>query len=405
MIGHVFKPPEPLRGQEDGTWAQSTIVKRLPDIAGRVLAENSLSGSVVKQIKDLIAQLPHGQIRFLEDLDAPDALNWERYVTARLGQNWLEVPFLFAETYFYRRILEATGYFKKGDDGEGADPFHLQKQRGLETSNKEIALLCARRDHWQKEGTWQPEVFIELLIKSLWGNQADLSLWPAEKGKRPRPQESQFNDPRILVDHKKAIAEYLSRKGPVGKMHLVADNAGFELVCDLCLVDYLLSTDETKTLYLHLKAHPTFVSDATIKDVMNTQSRLKGSKDPATRRLGLSLENHLDSGALRLQDNYFWTSPLAFWDLPKALQDELEQGDLVLFKGDANYRRLIGDLHWAFTTPFTEIVGWPQSSIVALRSLKSEVVVGLEIGQAETITQVDRNWMTDGKWGMIQFKA
>jgi hypothetical protein len=62
MIGHVFKQHEPLRGQEDGTWAQSTIVKRLPDIAGRVLAENSLSGSAVK---DLTTELPHGQIVFL----------------------------------------------------------------------------------------------------------------------------------------------------------------------------------------------------------------------------------------------------------------------------------------------------------------------------------------------------
>ncbi len=49
------------------------------------------------------------------------------------------------------------------------------------------------------------------------------------------------------------------------------DNAGFEFICDLCLVDFLLGRAFGNQVYLHLKPHPTFVSDAMIKDVLYTR--------------------------------------------------------------------------------------------------------------------------------------
>ena len=43
---------------------------------------------------------------------APDLDAWKNYVNPYLGQNWYQPPWFFTEHYFYRRILEATGYFQ-----------------------------------------------------------------------------------------------------------------------------------------------------------------------------------------------------------------------------------------------------------------------------------------------------
>ncbi|MCZ7669261.1 MAG: hypothetical protein M5U34_19790 [Chloroflexi bacterium] len=41
--------------------------------------------------------------------------------------------------------------------------------------------------------------------------------------------------------------------------------------------------------------------------------------------------------------------------------------------------------------------------LLALRTLKSEIVVNLAEGQAETLTARDPDWLTNGKWGVIHF--
>ncbi|MCZ7669259.1 MAG: damage-control phosphatase ARMT1 family protein [Chloroflexi bacterium] len=73
---------------------------------------------------------------------------------------------------------------------------------------------------------------------------------------------------------------------PHNRIDLIADNAGFELAADLCLVDYLLKSETAVTVHLHLKAHPTFVSDALIKDVEATITFLAGDEDADMRLVG-----------------------------------------------------------------------------------------------------------------------
>jgi hypothetical protein len=49
--------------------------------------------------------------------------------------------------------------------------------------------------------------------------------------------------------------------------------------------------------------------------------------------------------------------------------------------------------------------GFQPSSILALRTLKADVVTGLRAGQAEQVAQLDPDWMVNGSWGLIQFVA
>ncbi|HEX7973997.1 MAG TPA: ARMT1-like domain-containing protein, partial [Anaerolineales bacterium] len=137
--------PAPLRGAEVGSFAWQTVTIRMPEIGRRTLAENEFPNEIADRLEELITDLPTGRLRPLQDTTAPDAADWERYVAPYVGQDWLEAPWFFVETYFYRRILEATGYFQQGPM-RGFDPFASQKRQGLEGSLEAILALASRLD-------------------------------------------------------------------------------------------------------------------------------------------------------------------------------------------------------------------------------------------------------------------
>ncbi len=173
-------------------------------------------------------------------------------------------------------------------------------------------------------------------------------------------------------------------------------------MCDLALIDYALSTRAASSAVIRLKAHPTFVSDAMVKDVHHTINFLAGCGGTA-RALAARLRDHLTGGRLRLTSLDFWTSPLEGWRMPPVTRRALSEAMLVVSKGDAHYRRLLGDRHWPPTTPFADIACYFPAPVVALRTCKSEVAVGLEPGQVEWVAAQDADWLVDGRWGMVQF--
>ncbi|KAF3849907.1 hypothetical protein F7725_019626 [Dissostichus mawsoni] len=77
------------------------------------------------------------------------------------------------------------------------------------------------------------------------------------------------------------------------------------------------------------------------------------------------------------------------------LYANLQGADLVLFKGDLNYRKLVGDRDWDHT-----VLGL---RLCSLRTLKANVQVGLQPGQAEKLTSHEPDWMTCSKYAVIQF--
>jgi hypothetical protein len=80
----------------------------------------------------------------------------------------------------------------------------------------------------------------------------------------------------------------------------------------------------------------------------------------------------------------------------------LAQAHLVIIKGDANYRRLLGDSRWPTTVPAATAVPYFPAPFVALRTLKSDPIVGLPPSLAEQLDQTDAAWRVNGQWGLIQ---
>jgi hypothetical protein len=81
---------------------------------------------------------------------------------------------------------------------------------------------------------------------------------------------------------------------------------------------------------------------------------------------------------------------------------ELGQAALIVAKGDANYRRLLGDRHWAYTAPFEAIVGYMPAPLLAVRTLKSELAAGIAPAQVARAAAADPDWLISGRWGVIQ---
>jgi hypothetical protein len=398
--GPSLPTPESLKGSDAGTFAERTVRVRMPDIARRTLAENDFPTEIAVRLQALIDEMPAGQIRLMHDPGAPDEQAWAGYTIPYLGQNWLEIPLFFAEHYFYRRILEASGYFQPGP-WQGRDPYENQKWAGLLNSRAAIEARVGNLNRAIEDG-WKRGSFLRMLNADLWGNQADLSMWPAGKSNQPAHAE-QLQRQHLLVDDAIAIAQVIEAlPGNPARVDFLVDNAGFELVTDLCLADFLLNAMPAGRVRLQLKAHPTFVSDALAKDILDTVNFLRESGEPDLNAFVTRLEAHLHSGRLQLKEDFYWTSPLESWRMPPDLRQELGEAALVISKGDAQYRRLLGDRHWPYSTPLEKIVNYFPTSLVILRASKSEVMAGLKPGQAEGFSHVDPEWLFNGRWGLIQ---
>ncbi len=377
---------------ERGSFARRTIVERKPQIIRQVIEDNDYPPDIVQALETFREDIASQPMRPLSE-HAPDVASWNRELAAYRGKTWLEVPWYFAETYFYRRLLEAVRYFQPGP-WEGRDPFEKQKRQQEEVAVERLA------DVWVQMADVEPEVAFEALLHScLWGNRADLSNYTvsvqAQGGLTAREERR-----NILIDHTDEVRELLA--GGLQRVDFINDNVGMELLFDLALADFLLVQGWVRAVVFHLKDRPFFVSDAMPKDVQATISLLRAAPDVAVQELGTRLYDHLEAGRLIPKDDPFWTSSLMFRRLPPSLRADLARSNLVILKGDVNYRRLLDDRHWPHATCMEEIAAYFPTSFLVLRTLKGEIMVGLEAGQAEALAAEDSTWLINGKRGITQ---
>ena len=141
---------------------------------------------------------------------------------------------------------------------------------------------------------------------SLWGNQADLSLWPVGSDVDPRNDSRKILKEHLLANDIKQVLRVFNKVDlPVKQVDIMLDNAGFELVSDLALADILLSHGLVDQVILHVKIHPTFVSDVIEADLGKTIQFLTGSEDDDTIHLGKRLETLLKENRIQIQAHIF----------------------------------------------------------------------------------------------------
>jgi hypothetical protein len=288
----------------------------------------------------------------LSVLDSDDAARFAELEPC-VGQPWTSLPWYVGESYLYARIRSAVGWQQTR-----VDPFALAKAR------EEAALPV------DDDGAFLPA----LLRRCLWGNRGDLSL----------PSARDFRDERdadLVIDDSDEAVGLLQRAKRVG---IVLDNAGLELWRDLQLARAL--ADAGADVVLFAKDRPFFVSDALPDDVERLQQRL-------TRR-----------ARVRVEAPAFFTGPgfLQRGAAPDDVWQAFAACDVLVLKGDCNYRRLVGDVPWQADDRGTlgDRCDLP-APVIAVRTLKAEVLVGADPVRCADVAAQSADWLVSGRFGII----
>ena len=349
--------PDKINANDPDSFAYYTIMKRFPHIIDEIIANNVLN--------------------------TQQKSNLEKLKLDMHKDKWLKEPFMDVEFYFYRQILDALDYFDNK-----IDPYKLVKQNALLNKITEIKTIAADLDK-------KIRPLKELLVYNLWSNRADLSLIRQAESTMPDSNEN-----NIIINDIDNILEFFKNK--LNQVDIILDNSGLELSTDLIFCYYLMEEKIADKLFLHTKSYPIFVSDAIPDDVLYTLAVFAESDDMILKKIAIKLLSNIEAGQIIIAADQFWTSCGSFLDLNGRLNDHFNNSDLVIIKGDLNYRRLVEDRYWEYTENIHEVVDYFPTSILIIRSLKSELMLGLSNDDVQQLFRKDPEWLTNGKYGVIQ---
>lgn len=390
-----MKRPAPFR--MDNAFARETMSERLPGILRDVQSANAdYPPAVLRALDQLHDALANGEpIPILDaspvppaDYDAWNAAYWTQ--RAQFDPlTWLNAEWFFAETLLYRLLIQAVRWHETH-----RDPFAATKQAELNGDNLWAVLDAALA----VDGDFA-EKFAALLGFALWGNRVDLSHPSGSLAGQAVAEDD------LLVDHRGELLDYLLGS-PItasnATIHMIIDNTGTELATDFVLADVLLTSGYK--VILHLKAHPTYVSDATTADVWHLLEAMATRGGPPAA-LAKRLRRAWKDERLWLVAPLFWVSSRFLWDMPPGLRAAFEGAHLVILKGDVNYRRAIGDTVWPPELSFSTVMEYFPPPLVALRSLKCDALAGVPSGVVRALDARNESWRTTGQYGIIQFAA
>ncbi|MER7553092.1 protein-glutamate O-methyltransferase family protein [Streptomyces anulatus] len=381
-----------ILSDEPGSFARRVLAKRHPALVQQVRDAFPYGRQQHEALDALLDEITDGVIEPLATTEC-DHERWAVSGQGYFGRSWYDVPFLWSESYFYRKLLGAVGYFGPGP-WQGVDPFAPFKKAELggEAVEEELHALEALANAPAVERS------TALLHASLWGNRADLGFRFAAG----EPEAGDSAVPALVADDSVLLWQLLPvEAGSV--VAVVADNAGRELIPDLILIDHLLEQRHADRIVLYVKPYPYYVSDAMTADVVDCLRRLVEAPGEAGR-IGGRLWKAMAAGRLEVHTHPFFCAPQPYGEMPEDLRGAFGTTALTILKGDLNYRRLVGDRSWDAAASFTDLTRYFPGAVAALRTLKSDVIVGLE---EETLDALERSggaWRTSGTHALIQVR-
>ncbi|CAF0830662.1 unnamed protein product [Didymodactylos carnosus] len=427
--------PPPLSAKDKNSFAYETVKDRLPLIVTRIVDFLARHRSDIlhdfgedadRECKSCIGAMD--KLRYEIARDKPIVLLGDQYPDVEIwnrclqdmrnkGQalSWFQSPWLLVECYMYRCIMQAFYLTKHMNT---TDPFYEMKQRSfLASENAAHTLLSQLDNDLQMKNTEEStlrEQFSTYMEISLWGNRCDLSLSAGSDSSQNHDPFHQLSELKqcLLINHESDVYQYIVKQHSDDFNHdiyfdLILDNAGFELLGDLCLADFLISKRLCSRLTLHLKMMPWFVSDATRQDLDWLFSQLEKSQSEIWQKTVERWKEHVKNGQWIITAHQFYTLPFDYSQMRKYSSDlytSLTNSHLLIFKGDLNYRKLVGDLKWNLNDKFDYALrGFHPTSLVVLRTLKSDVQLELDEQSINYAKNLDSNWMVTGQFGVIQW--
>ncbi|CAO3610807.1 unnamed protein product [Cunninghamella blakesleeana] len=435
-------PPYPTyRATEEGSFAWDSTVRRWPIIIDsgitdmrQAVEKESNSGRkeegdiIIKGLEDLKTEIASDkQLRLLKDNDK-DVNTWNEHIKQYFPEStWFNGSWLFNECYMYRRIQELyslTQHWKE------YDIFNNQKIATFRGSYSSVYDLAVKIPSMIQPMSIENQelIFNEIIQVCLWGNATDLSLltnMTEEDIKRLQATEKEKLAEQlkfVLVNNIDQVWNKL-KDLQNGRIDFVLDNSGFEVFVDLVFTDWLIQTKRASKVVFNCKTIPWFVSDVMPKDVPilfdccldrsffpgnHTEEQVNALETMVKR-----WQHYVQDGQLVIQSDSFWCNGLAYRYLPTEAPElfkDLSQSDLVIFKGDLNFRKLVFDCKWPVTTPFKVALGPDMAerftNVLSLRTNKAETIVGLPEGKDKELedngvpTSV---WKCAGKYAVVAY--
>jgi hypothetical protein len=376
--------PPPIRTDASNAFAHFSMRVRVPKILEDVVRQNDDYAPAVKRSIEALAEAirTNAQLPPLS-FPSPDEAEWAGEIE-RAG--WLASTWFVAECYVYRCLMACVRYWETS-----RDPF-----------------APAKRDELAGDGLWRglaaaldvepsdPRDRVNALLGgALWGNRVDLSYAVGSAFGAHGAAED------LLADDRSWAADALLAPG--ADVHVVTDNTGSELSMDLALADTLMTVAGAR-VSLHVKMHPMFVSDATERDVWDLVGAMR-AKGGAAAELASRLVRAFDGERLRVLPDFFWNGPRFLDERPERLSRELDAATIVVLKGDANYRRAVGDAIWPDGSTFAEATAYFPAPLLCLRTMKSDGLVGIPASRIAELDRADPEWRINGRRGVIQGRA
>ena len=377
-----------ITGEDPTSFAAFTLRNRLPKIVDQIIGDNDFDDSIVANLNELKHLILHGNLDVFIENELV-RVQWQNWLKPWIGKTWFEVQFYFAEAFFYQLILEKTGFFKSGKD-----PFKSQKIRDILENRELFGSILMDFEHFSNKNPDQDRLIKYLLQVSLWGNKADLSQVVTDR------YQADITGEAMVLDESFEIVKFFAWHA--NQIDIILDNSGVELFSDLILAAGLLTARSTKTVVLHAKKYPTFVSDATCSDITDLIQFMKNHENKLVIAFGNRLEDLIRKEVIQLEDHDFWNAPLHFRDIPNDLLNKLNRADLMILKGDANYRRIFEDRKIPANTKMSSLnISLPVPT-TAIRILKSELIVGMDSVKVQALEKKDPEWLVNGRHGLIQ---
>jgi len=371
-----------------GSFARDIIQNIYPNLLNNILENNILSKNKMDKLTEFYDEITRGKVKKPQE-DNTLSHQWNNIQDIYNKKTWLELPSYWAESYFFYRLGEIFEYTLK--KGSFEDPFFVKKD--LELEDFKITPLLTKCESILKalDIDNKKDIITKGFLLSLVGNRADLSHSISNYR-----NTVEINEKTILSNNLELIIDTFLKKES-NSLIFVVDNSGEELIFDLLLSIILLKYKVFNKISIHLKPYPFFVSDATLSDVQHLFTKI-----PNTSLFKKLLKEYTNRGLLTFEADYFYTSPYFMYEMPKNLWDKFEKASCAIYKGDLNYRRLLGDAKWDTNIDFEYITDYFPTSLIALRVMKSDIAVGIPDPIVSTLVDTNSSWKSNGKYSVIQ---
>ena len=258
-------------------------------------------------------------------------------------------------------------YFYLSEHWKDYDPFSRKKQSTIEGSRSAMfqhaRVWSVHHDEFfgtsqQTQFTQESEKaelkFFRFLCKTSLFSEIDSST-------KPFSQLSKTS--RLLVNDMDQAYNTLKKVRESGKtdrtVNIILSSAGYELLTDLILASFLLRRNFATRVVLQPSSIP-FNMSCTAKDYESLLDFLASShtndqefnsdtklQQERAVRLGEHLRQLQTQNELVIQPHNAWHLSTSYWHIPSqhpALFQELQDSELVVFKGDFHYRKLVFDV-------------------------------------------------------------